>query len=96
MLFCQLSQGWFFLIHFTNKIGGDQVDMMKIEPYRLYTIQQLVSRLFFSSETIRRMCRSGDIPAKKVNGQWRVLGYHLLRYFEQEASQEADHRLEVV
>lgn len=44
------------------------------------TIDQLAAFLQVSKDTAYRMCRSGEIKARKVSGQWRIHRAHLNDY----------------
>ncbi len=46
--------------------------MVKKEESELYTIQQVMSRLQVSDETVYRYIRRGKLRASKVGGLWRV------------------------
>lgn len=37
------------------------------------TIPEFAKRMCLDESTLRRLCREGKIPAKKVGAQWRIL-----------------------
>ena len=44
----------------------------ELEKLRLLTLGEAAELLQVSTRTLQRMIRSGELPALKVGGQWRV------------------------
>ena len=38
----------------------------------LYSPRELAALLNVHVETVRRMCRTGQLPAARIGGQWRI------------------------
>ena len=55
---------------------------MEIEPNRVYTFDEVLGLLKLSPVTLRRLIRSGKIPAIKLGKKYRFLGFELLRALE--------------
>jgi excisionase family DNA binding protein len=49
---------------------------------RLLTLSEAASLLQVSTRTLQRMIRSGQLPAFKVGGQWRVRETQLRQWVE--------------
>ncbi len=49
---------------------------------RLLTLSEAAELLHVSTRTLQRMIQSGDLPALKVGGQWRVRESQLQRWVE--------------
>ena len=49
---------------------------------RLLTLSEAARLLQVSTRTLHRMIRSGDLPALKVGGQWRVRETQLQQWVE--------------
>ena len=49
---------------------------------KVYTPRQTAEILQISEETILNLSRSGEFPAQKVGGQWRILEDALKAYFD--------------
>ncbi len=45
---------------------------LKLDNIRLLTLSEAAALLHVSTRTLQRMIRSGEFPALKVGGQWRV------------------------
>lgn len=54
-----------------------------LEQLRLLTLSEAADLLQVSTRTLQRMIRTGELPAFKVGGQWRVRGTLLQRWVEQ-------------
>ena len=52
------------------------------ESLRLLTLSEAAQVLHVSTKTLQRMIRSGDLPALKVGGQWRLRESQLIRWIE--------------
>ena len=52
---------------------------MDIEPNKIYTFGEVLEVLKLSPVTLRKLVRSGDVPASKLGKQYRFLGAELLR-----------------
>ena len=60
---------------------------------RLLTLSEAARLLQVSTRTLHRMIRSGDIPALKVGGQWRLRETQLQQWLEdQETSAVGERR----
>ncbi len=55
---------------------------MDIEPNKVYTFDEVLELLRLSPVTLRKLVRSGDIPASKLGKQYRFLGADLLKALE--------------
>ncbi len=55
---------------------------MNIEPNKVYTFDEVLELLRLSPVTLRKLVRTGDIPASKLGKQYRFLGAHLLKALE--------------
>jgi excisionase family DNA binding protein len=56
---------------------------------RLLTLSEAARLLQVSTRTLHRMIRSGDLPALKVGGQWRVRETQLQQWVEQRETSAA-------
>jgi excisionase family DNA binding protein len=57
---------------------------------RLLTLSEAAQLLQVSTRTLHRMIRSGNLPALKVGGQWRVRETQLEQWVEQRESSAID------
>ncbi len=57
---------------------------------RLLTLSEAAQLLHVSIRTLHRMIRSGDLPALKVGGQWRVRESALQRWVEHRENSARD------
>jgi excisionase family DNA binding protein len=55
---------------------------MELENIRLLTLSEAANLLQISTRTLQRMIRSGELPAFKVGGQWRVRETQLKQWVE--------------
>ena len=55
---------------------------MEIAPNRVYTFDEVLELLRLSPVTLRRLIRTGNIPATKLGKQYRFLGSALLKALE--------------
>jgi excisionase family DNA binding protein len=55
---------------------------MELENIRLLTLSEAANLLQVSTRTLQRMIRSGELPAFKVGGQWRVRETQLKQWVE--------------
>jgi excisionase family DNA binding protein len=67
----------------------------KIEDIRLLTLSEAASLLQVSTRTLQRMIRSGQMPALKVGGQWRLREIQLRHWIEEKESSVGDTSNEV-
>ena len=54
----------------------------QLEDIRLLTLSEAAGLLQVSTRTLQRMIRSGELPAFKVGGQWRVRETQLRQWIE--------------
>ena len=54
----------------------------KLENIHLLTLSEAADLLQVSTRTLQRMIRSGQLPAFKVGGQWRVRETQLRQWIE--------------
>ena len=54
----------------------------KLEDIRLLTLSEAANLLQVSTRTLQRMIRSGELPAFKVGGQWRLREAQLIQWVE--------------
>ncbi len=54
----------------------------KLHDIQLLTLSEAADLLQVSTRTLQRMIRSGELPALKVGGQWRVRGELLRQWVE--------------
>lgn len=54
----------------------------KLENIRLLTLSEAANLLQVSTRTLQRMIRSGELPAFKVGGQWRLRETQLRQWVE--------------
>jgi len=52
------------------------------ESLQLLTLTEAARLLHVSTKTLQRMIRSGDLPALKVGGQWRLRESQLVNWIE--------------
>jgi len=69
-------------------IRGIFVDL-KLDNIRLLTLSEAAALLHVSTRTLQRMIRSGELPALKVGGQWRVRESQLRQWIEKRESSVA-------
>jgi excisionase family DNA binding protein len=55
---------------------------MELENIRLLTLSEAANLLQVSTRTLQRMIRSGELPAFKAGGQWRVRETQLKQWVE--------------
>jgi excisionase family DNA binding protein len=53
-----------------------------LDSLRLLTLTEAAQVLQVSTKTLQRMIRSGDLPALKVGGQWRLRESQLMQWIE--------------
>jgi excisionase family DNA binding protein len=58
----------------------------KLENIHLLTLSEAADLLQVSTRTLQRMIRSGQLPAFKVGGQWRVRETQLRQWIENRGS----------
>jgi len=61
----------------------------KLDNIRLLTLSEAAALLHVSTRTLQRMIRSGELPALKVGGQWRVRESQLIQWIEKRESSVA-------
>ena len=65
----------------------------KLDDIQLLTLSEAADLLQVSTRTLQRMIHSGEMPALKVGGQWRVRRALLRQWVEnREASAQATER----
>jgi excisionase family DNA binding protein len=52
------------------------------ESLQLLTLTEAAQLLHVSTKTLQRMIRSGDLPALKVGGQWRLRESQLISWIQ--------------
>lgn len=57
---------------------ADRIDAL--QDLTLYTVTELEPVLGVSAQTIKRRIKSGELPAKKISGKWRVTRADLEKY----------------
>lgn len=57
-----------------NKGGDDMTE--------LYTVQQVAEKFEVHPETIRRLAKKGELPAKKIGNEWRFTEADLQAFLE--------------
>ena len=62
---------------------------LKLDNIRLLTLSEAAALLHVSTRTLQRMIRSGELPALKVGGQWRVRESQLRQWIEKRESSVA-------
>ena len=62
---------------------------LKLDNIRLLTLSETAALLHVSTRTLQRMIRSGELPALKVGGQWRVRESQLRQWIEKRESSVA-------
>jgi excisionase family DNA binding protein len=70
-------------------VGGH--DPIEIRPHAVYTIAEVCQLLRLGNVTVRRLVRSGQLPATRLGGPYRILGSALLAALR-DADGTADHR----
>ncbi len=55
------------------------MDVMNIEPNRVYTFHEVSKLLQLSPVTLRKLVRIGGLPASKLGKQYRFLGNEILK-----------------
>ena len=53
-----------------------------VDTLRLLTLSEAARLLQVSTETLQRMIRSGNLPALKVGGQWRLRESQLMLWIQ--------------
>ncbi len=61
----------------------------EIKPNKIYTTKEAQDYLKVSNSTIKRLLKKGIIRANKVGGQYRIIGYEILRLISPEVANEA-------
>ena len=61
----------------------------KLDNIRLLTLSEAAALLHVSTRTLQRMIRSGELPALKVGGQWRMRESQLTQWIEKRESSVA-------
>ena len=61
----------------------------KLDNIRLLTLSEAAALLHVSTRTLQRMIRSGELPALKVGGQWRVRESQLTQWIAKRESSVA-------
>jgi excisionase family DNA binding protein len=59
---------------------------MQVDNICLLTLSEAANLLQVSTRTLQRMIRSGELPAFKVGGQWRVRETQLRQWVESRES----------
>ena len=59
-------------------------------PIKLLTLSEAASILKISKRTLHRMIQTGQIPALKVGGQWRILKSRLEELVQEEKNTASD------
>ena len=49
-----------------------RTEVRKIMDSKKLTTKEVAKRERITSRTVRNLCESGDLPAYKVGGQWRI------------------------
>lgn len=49
---------------------------------QLYTIKEVAARLRLAEKTVYAMASTGELPAFKIRGQWRVRSSELTRWVD--------------
>ena len=49
---------------------------------KVYTVKQLCEYLSFSERTVLELLKSGEIPARKVTSEWRILESSVIKYLK--------------
>lgn len=57
---------------------ADRIDAL--QDLTLYTVTELEPVLGVSAQTIKRRIKNGELPARKINGKWRVTRGDLEKY----------------
>ncbi len=57
------------------------------ESLQLLTLTEAAQLLHVSTKTLQRMIRSGDLPALKVGGQWRLRESQLISWIQSREGQ---------
>ena len=55
-----------------------------IQDLKLFTLTELEPILGVSHQTLLRYVKAGKLPAKKINGKWRVTRRDIEKYIEGE------------
>jgi excisionase family DNA binding protein len=58
----------------------------------LLTLVEAADRLRLSPNTVYKMCREGELPARKVGRQWRIREEDLANWLRQDSSSEPSTR----
>lgn len=56
---------------------------MVLTEERWLTVEEVAERLRLHPETVRRMLRRGELPGKRLLGQWRISEAELRDYMRQ-------------
>ena len=57
-------------------------DVITFQEACIYTTEQAAAILQYHAKTVRSLCRSGAIPARKERGGYRITGWVLRAYAE--------------
>jgi len=55
--------------------------MPKTTPLQLLTLEDTAELFQVSSKTVRRWIKTGELPAAKLGGQWRIDSLDAKRFF---------------
>jgi len=56
---------------------------LALNPDMVYTVDQLAEILQVSPKTARQVLRRGQIPAKKIGQEWRIMGESIKAYMSE-------------
>ncbi|OQX56659.1 MAG: hypothetical protein B5M53_00325 [Candidatus Cloacimonas sp. 4484_209] len=56
------------------------ISLKKIDPNKLYTIDEISNFLDLSSQTIRKYLRDKRIAGKKIGRRWHILGKDIINF----------------
>lgn len=59
-------------------------------PDEILTIREVAALLRLADKTVYSMAQSGEIPAFKVRGQWRIRRADLDRWLDEQARSKGD------
>jgi excisionase family DNA binding protein len=62
-------------------------------PPPLLEVAQVAHRYNFSPETIRRMIRSGELPARRIHGRWRITEADAQAWYDRHSPPMPDRRV---
>lgn len=64
----------------------------KLMAEEVFTIKEVAALLKLAEKTVYSMANSGELPAFKVRGQWRIRGAQLERWMEEQPRGGGDGR----